>query len=117
MNLDESQQRSEDLRSFDDQSMDQGVDVTEDSPLPDIPDAGDESQPLVPPQPVDISTSRLNVDAALVAGTFDDGEGRTLYEQAIDAYEESDGGAGYDTAEDAPNRRSNDRRTRIYDIS
>lgn len=117
MDLNESQQRSEDLRSFDDQGLDQGVDVTEDSPLPDIPDAGPDSQPIVPPQPVDISTSRLNIDASLVAGTFDDGEGRTLYEQAIDAYEESDGRSGYASAESSTNRRINDRRTRIYDIS
>ncbi|HEY0737892.1 MAG TPA: hypothetical protein VGD69_23435 [Herpetosiphonaceae bacterium] len=116
MNLDESQQRSEDLRSFDDQTLDQGVDVTEDSPLPDIPDAGPDSQPIVPPQPVDISTSRLNVDASLVAGTFDDGEGRTLYEQAIDAYEESDGTPSYDATEPTGGRL-NDRRARIYDIS
>ncbi|HEY0604495.1 MAG TPA: hypothetical protein VGD58_16350 [Herpetosiphonaceae bacterium] len=116
MNLDESQ-RSEDLRSFDDQNLDQGVDVTEDSPLPDIPDAGPDSQPIVPPQPVDISTSRLNVDASLVAGTFDDGEGRTLYEQAIDAYEESDGTPSYDADELSASRRLDDRRARIYDIS
>jgi hypothetical protein len=116
MNRDESQ-RSEDLRPFDDPTLDQGVDVTEDSPLPDIPDAGPDSQPIVPPQPVDISTSRLNVDASLVASTFDDGEGRTLYEQAIDAYEESDGSASYDTTEPSADRRLNDRRARIYDLS
>lgn len=116
MNRDESQ-RSEDLRSFDDQNFDQGVDVTEDSPLPDIPDAGPDSQPIIPPEPVDISTSRLNVDAALVAGTFDDGEGRTLYEQAIDAYQERDGRPSYDATEATADRRLNDRRARIYDIS
>lgn len=109
--------RDEYQRSFDDQNLDQGVDVTEDSPLPDIPDAGPDSQPIIPPEPMDISTSRLNIDAALVAGTFDDGQGRTLYEQAIDAYEESNGGSDYNTNKSSPTRRLGDRRARIYDIS
>lgn len=68
----------------------QGVDVTANSPLPDIPDAGDDSQPIVPPEPVDISTATLNADSALVANTF--GDQRTLYEQAVEAYDESDAG-------------------------
>lgn len=69
-------------------SDDLGADVTDDSPLPDIPDAGDDSVPLVPPQPIDISTATLSTDGALVASTF--GDPRTLYEQAIDAYEAND---------------------------
>jgi hypothetical protein len=113
MDRNQSQQRSEYLRPFDEQ----GVDVTEDSPLPDIPDAGPDSRPLVPPEPVDISTSRLNADAALVAGTFDEDEGRTLYEQALEAYQESDGDAGYGSSAARTERRLNDRRARIYDIS
>jgi hypothetical protein len=116
MDRNESRQQSEDLRPFDAQSIDQGVDVTEDSPLPDIPDAGPDSRPLLPPEPVDISTSRLNADAALVAGTFDEGGGRTLYEQALDAYQESNASAGYNTDPANPARRANDRRARIYDI-
>ncbi len=31
--------------------------------LPDVPDAGDDSQPITPPQPVDISTATLTSDA------------------------------------------------------
>ncbi|HEX6292674.1 MAG TPA: hypothetical protein VFZ66_26050 [Herpetosiphonaceae bacterium] len=103
------------LRQPDDQAQAfdaQGVDVTEDSPLPDVPDAGADSLPLVPPEPVDISTDRLNIDAALVAGTLDEGEGRTLYEQAIDAYEESD---ARNPPAVTPQRRAGDRRARIYD--
>jgi hypothetical protein len=36
------------------------ADVTATSPLPDIPDAGPDSQPISPPEPVDISTAALN---------------------------------------------------------
>lgn len=103
---------------------DEGVDVTENSPLPDVPDAGDDSQPIVPPEPVDISTAMLTTDAALVANTF--GDPRTLYEQALDAYEESDAAgaaSGADTTHTAITTRLDDssataartRRTRIYD--
>jgi hypothetical protein len=102
---------------FDDQqSFDtQGVDVTEDSPLPDIPDAGPDSQPMIPPEPVDISTRALNTGAALTAGTFDDGAGRTLYEQAIDAYQESDAHDAGRAPESMSETSTGSSRTRIYD--
>jgi hypothetical protein len=110
--------RNELPRQSDDQQVqsfdDQGVDVTEDSPLPDIPDAGPDSQPIVPPEPVDISTSTLNAGAALVAGTFDEGEDRTLYEQALEAYEESDSA---NPNAPTPRRRATDRRARVYNIT
>lgn len=67
--------------------VDAGVDVTADSPLPDVPDAGADSLPIVPPEPVDISTATLTTDASLVATTF--GDPRTMYEQALDAYDNS----------------------------
>jgi hypothetical protein len=105
--------------TYDDQRMQsfdhQGLDVTEDSPLPDIPDAGPDSRPLVPPEPVDISTRALNTGAALTAGTFDDGAGRTLYEQAIDAYEESDAGDPVRVPQSMSGTSTVRRRTRIYD--
>ena len=107
MDRNNPEQQFDDQQSFDNQ----GVDVTEDSPLPDIPDAGPDSQPIVPPEPVDISTRALNTGAALTAGTFDDGAGRTLYEQAIDAYEESDAA----DAGRAPDSMGGSRRARIYD--
>ncbi len=111
MDRNELRQPSDDqqIQSF----ADQGVDVTEDSPLPDIPDAGPESQPLVPPEPLDISTGTLNAGAALVAATFDEGEDRTLYEQALDAYQESDSA---NPNRPTPRRRATDRHARVYDI-
>ncbi len=68
----------------------QGADIMPDSPLPDVPDAGDDSQAISPPTPPDISTDRLNADAAIAATTFDDEDDRTLYEQTLDAKEESE---------------------------
>lgn len=99
-----------------DQSQQSGVDVTPTSPLPDIPDAGPESQPVSPPEPVDISTAALNTHAALAAGTLNDGDERTLYEQTLDAYEESASeepqAVETDFTTTTPPARS--RRTRIY---
>lgn len=94
-----------------------GVDVTPTSPLPDVPDAGDDSQPLSPPEPVDISTAALNTHAALTAGTLNDGDDRTLYEQALDAYEESaaDEPVGVPTDFSSPTPPERRRRTQIYD--
>ncbi len=94
-----------------------GVDVTPTSPLPDVPDAGDDSQPLSPPEPVDISTAALNTHAALTAGTLNDGDDRTLYEQALDAYEESasDEPQAVPTDFSAPAPYPRTRRARIYD--
>jgi hypothetical protein len=54
--------------------------------LPDIPDAGDDAVPLVPPDPIDISTSTLAADGAQLAGTA--GDARTLYEQALGVFED-----------------------------
>ncbi len=72
-----------------DQPAASDADVTSTSSLPDIPDAGPDSQPISPPEPVDISTAALNTHAALAAGTLNDGDNRTLYEQTLDAYETS----------------------------
>lgn len=54
--------------------------------LPDVPDAGDGAQPLVPPNPIDISSSTIAADGAQLAGTL--GDDRTLYEQALEVYED-----------------------------
>lgn len=68
---------------------DDGVDVNDTTPLPDVPDAGDDSQPITSPDPLDFSTATINADSALVAGTLDDGDPRTLYEQALDAHDDA----------------------------
>jgi hypothetical protein len=56
--------------------------------LPDVPDAGDDAVPLVPPEPIDISTSTLAADGAQLAGTA--GDDRTLYEQALGVFEDDE---------------------------
>jgi hypothetical protein len=101
---------------------DEGVDVTADSPLPDIPDAGDGSQPITSPDPLDFSTATINTDSALVAGTLDDGDPRTLYEQALDAHEEAGDVMTPDTRLDGSQTGGavdadtpDTRRSRIYD--
>lgn len=90
---------------------DEGVDVTADSPLPDIPDAGNDSQPISSPDPIDISTATLNADSVAVAGTFYDDDHRTLYEQAVDAEHADDSQPRTDNVD----QRRNTRRVRIYD--
>lgn len=92
------------------------VDVTPNSPLPDIPDAGPDSEPISPPEPVDISTAALNTHAALAAGTLNDGDDRTLYEQTLDAYEASaaDEEIAVPTEFNSPVRTG--RRVQIYDV-
>ncbi len=107
--------------SSDSQSIPAGqnaVDVTPLSPLPDVPDAGDDSQPLAPPEPVDISTAALNTHAALTAGTLNDGDDRTLYEQALDAYEESakDEPLAVQADFSPPHSSPRTRRAHIYDV-
>lgn len=96
-----------------------GADVSPLSPLPDVPDAGDDSQPLTPPEPVDISTAALNTHAALTAGTLNDGDDRTLYEQALDAYEESGSDEPQAVPADfsPPAASPRTRRAQIYDVS
>ncbi len=71
-------------------SPEQGANVTPDSALPDVPDAGDDTQPVVPPTPPDISSDTLFGEGAVVASTLDDEDERTLYEQTLDAQAESE---------------------------
>jgi hypothetical protein len=87
------------MQPDDDQiQSEQGADVTSTSPLPDIPDAGN-SAPIVPPEPVDISTRILSADAALAASTWNDPDTGTLYEETLDAAAERPDGqsAGTET--------------------
>ena len=65
-----------------------------DAPLPDVPDAGDDSEPLVPATPPNITNEMLTVDGAIAAGTLDDDDDRTLYERTLDAQAEHDQNAG-----------------------
>lgn len=89
------------------------TEADQDETLPDVPDAGDGSQPIVPPDPIDISTATLIADAALAAGTLNDDDDRTLYERTLDAREAS----GDPTTPDlsAPVANAPAHRARIYD--
>lgn len=84
--------------------------------LPNVPDAGADSQPISPPEPVDISTAALNTHAALAAGTLNDDDDRSLYEKTLDAYEASaaDEPRAVPT-EFRPGESSQQRGARIYD--
>ncbi len=68
----------------------QGANVNPDSPLPDVPDAGGDTEPIVSPTPPDISSDTLFGEGAVVASTLDDEDDRTLYEQTLDAQAESE---------------------------
>lgn len=92
-----------------------GADVTSTSPLPDVPDAGPDSQPISPPEPVDISTAALNTHAALAAGTLNDADDRTLYEQTLDAYETSAADEPVAVPTDFTSPATPRRRVQIYD--
>jgi hypothetical protein len=91
------------------------ADVTPTSALPDIPDAGPDSQPISPPEPVDISTAALNTHAALAAGTLNDGDDRTLYEQTLDAYQASAANESVAVPTDFAAPATPRRRVQIYD--
>lgn len=82
------QQATEDIAAQ--PSPEQPADVNPDSPLPDVPDAGSNTEPLVPPTPPDISSDTLFGEGAVVASTLDDEDDRTLYEQTLDAQAESE---------------------------
>ncbi len=71
-------------------SSEQWVDA--DAPLPDVPDAGDDTAPLMPATPPNITNEMLTVDGAITAGTLDDDDDRTLYERTLDAQPEQNAG-------------------------
>ena len=69
-------------------SPEQQADMDPSSPLLDVPDAGDDSQPLIPATPPNVTTEMLTVDGAIAAGTLDDDDDRTVYERTLDAQTE-----------------------------
>ncbi len=58
------------------------------SPLPEVPDAGDESEPLTAATPPNITNEMLTADGAITAGTLDEDDDRTLYEKTLEAQAE-----------------------------
>ena len=67
-----------------------GVDLDVNDPLPDIPDAGDDSVPITSPDPIDFSTDGITAAGALGMSTFNDGDDRTFFERTVEAFEEAD---------------------------
>ena len=73
----------------DDQIADSGVDLDADDPLPDIPDAGDDSVPITSSNPLDFSTAGIAGAGAAGMSTFNDDDDRTLFERTADVFEEA----------------------------
>lgn len=75
---------------FDDtEANKQGVDLHADDPLPDIPDAGDDSVPITSPDPLDFSTKNVTTAGAAGMSTFNDGDDQSLFERTVDVFEQS----------------------------
>ena len=99
----------------DDLGANQGLDYDANDPLPDVPDAGDDSVPITSPDPIDFSTSGITAAGAAGMSTFNDDNDDSLFERTVEVFEE----AGIDSPMlgddgDAP---STSRRVRIYDVS
>ena len=109
---------SDEYRMTEGQMAGLGADVGPDDPLPDVPDAGDDSVPLTPPDPVDFSTKGITSAGAAGMSTFNDDDNRTFFERTVDVFEEAgvdppmlgDGGSEGETP--LPRRR-----VRIYESS
>ncbi len=101
--------------------VNQGIDLHDDDPLPDLPEAGPDSQPITSPDPIDFSTKGITGAGAVGMSTFNDGDDQTLFERASDAFSEGgshspllgDAGQAKETADTMRPERS--LRVRIYD--
>lgn len=92
-----------------------GMSLGHDDPLPDIPDAGDNSQPITSPYPIDFSTRGIAGAGSAGMSTLNDGDDQSFFGRTVDAFEE----AGVDSpilgdADAAPGGQSS-RRVRIYE--
>ncbi len=93
----------------------EGIDFGPNDPLPDIPDAGDDSVPITSPNPIDFSSDGLTYAGSVGMSTFNDGTDESLFERTVDAYEDADaespmlGDEGDDTPAD-----NGENRARIY---
>ena len=72
------------------QAAAEGVDLTADDPLPDVPDAGDSSVPITSPNPIDFSTKGIAAAGSAGMSTFNDGDDQGLFERSVDVFEEGD---------------------------
>ena len=92
-----------------------GIDFGPNDPLPDIPDAGDDSVPITSPNPIDFSTDGLTYAGSVGMSTFNDGTDDGLFERTVDAYEDAHAESpflGDDAGE--PIAIGGTRRARIY---
>lgn len=69
--------------------MNQGVELTADDPLPDIPDAGPDSLAITSPDPIDFSTKGITAAGSAGMSTFNDGDDQSFFERTIDVFEQS----------------------------
>ncbi len=69
-------------------TADQGIDFGPGDPLPDIPDAGDDSIPITSPDPIDFSTKGITGAGSVGMSTFNDGNDKSFFERTVDAFEE-----------------------------
>ena len=77
-------------KRMDDQIESQGADFDAGDPLPDVPDAGDNSVPITSPNPLDFTTKGIAGAGAAGMSTFNDDDDRSLFERTVDAFEEAD---------------------------
>jgi hypothetical protein len=105
-----------------DPDMLEGVELGPDDPLPDVPEAGDDSVPITSPNPIDFSTDGLTYAGSVGMSTFNDGTDETLFERTVDAYEDADADSPMLDPTDSPIRGNtivdsgdpDRRRARIY---
>jgi hypothetical protein len=77
-------------KSTDERLAGEGVDLDVNDPLPDIPDAGDDSVPITSPDPIDFSTDGITAAGSIGMSTFNDDDDRTFFERTVEAFEEAD---------------------------
>lgn len=78
----------EQTERMNDRPMNDGVDLGLDDPLPDVPDAGDNSVPITAPDPIDFSTKGITAAGSVGMSTFNDADDRTFFERTVTAFEE-----------------------------
>ena len=90
------------------EELDQGIEYDASDPLPDVPDAGENSAPITSPNPIDFSTKGISGAGAAGMSTFNDDDDRSLFERTVTAFEEGDMDSPMlgDTPEPAPRRRA-----------
>ena len=99
--------------AWEDPAESEGVELGPGDPLPDVPDAGDESMPITSPNPIDFSTEGITAAGSAGMSTFNDDDDRSLFERTADVFEE----AGIDSPMlgDTDPASSHGRRARIYE--